>query len=103
MAASHSVGGTPVVHTVRDQDKLLKRVRRLRGQVSAIETMLEEEADCERVLQIIAACRGAIDSLMAEVLEDHVRFHVLDPDLDPDSERGQAAEQLIELVRSYLK
>jgi len=93
----------PVAHTVRDQGKLLNRVRRIRGQVGAIEGLLEQEADCEKVLQTIAACRGAIDSLMAEVLEDHVRFHIVGADTDPDSEQARAAEQLIDLVRSYLK
>ena len=92
-----------MVHTIRDQVKLLNRVRRIRGQVGAIESQLEEEASCEKVLQTIAACRGAIDGLMAEVLEDHVRYHVVGPDVDPASEQGQAAEQLIDLVRSYLK
>ena len=92
-----------MVHTVRDQEKLLNRVRRLRGQVSAIEGLLQKEADCERVLQTSAACRGAIDGLMAEVLEDHIRFHVVNPDAGPESEQAQAAEQLIDLVRSYLK
>lgn len=92
-----------MVHTVRDRAKLLNRVRRIRGQVSGIEGLLEEEADCERVLQTIAACRGAINGLMAEVLEDHVRFHVVAPDIDPASEQAQAAEQLLDLVRSYLK
>lgn len=94
-------GGT--VHTVRDKAKLLNRIRRIRGQVTAIEGLLQEEIDCERVLQTIAACRGAIDGLMAEVLEGHIRFHVVAPDADPASEQSQAAEQLIDLVRSYLK
>ncbi len=91
------------MHTVRDRAKLLNRVHRIRGQVGAIEGLLEEEAACERVLQTIAACRGAINGLMAEVLEDHVRFHVVSPGLDPHSDQAQAAEQLLDLVRSYLK
>ncbi len=92
-----------MVHTIRDRAKLMNRVRRIRGQVSAIEGLLQEEADCERVLQTIAACRGAINGLMAEVVEDHVRFHVIGPDTDPTSDQAQAAEQLVDLVRSYLK
>jgi FrmR/RcnR family transcriptional regulator, repressor of frmRAB operon len=92
-----------MVHTIRDRPKLLNRVRRIRGQVSAIEGLLEEDADCERVLQTIAACRGAINGLMAEVLEDHVRFHVIDPATDPESEQAKAADQLLDLIRSYLK
>jgi DNA-binding FrmR family transcriptional regulator len=89
--------------TVRDRAKLLNRIRRISGQVHAIEGLLEQEADCEKVLQTIAACRGAIDGLMAEVLEDHVRHHVLAPGTDPRSDQAQAAEQVIELIRSYLK
>jgi DNA-binding FrmR family transcriptional regulator len=92
-----------MVHTIRDRAKLMNRVRRIRGQVSAIEGLLQEEAGCERVLQTIAACRGAINGLMAEVVEDHVRFHVVGPDIDPTSDQAQAAEQLVDLVRSYLK
>jgi DNA-binding FrmR family transcriptional regulator len=92
-----------MVHTIRDRAKLVNRVRRIRGQVSAIEGLLQEEAGCERVLQTIAACRGAINGLMAEVVEDHVRFHVVGPDIDPTSDQAQAAEQLVDLVRSYLK
>ena len=92
-----------MVHTIRDRPKLLNRVRRIRGQVSAIEGLLQEDADCDRVLQTIAACRGAINGLMAEVLEDHVRFHVLSPATDAASEQAQAADQLLDLIRSYLK
>jgi len=90
-------------HTIREKSKLLHRVRRLRGQVNGVERLLEAEADCEKVLQQIAACRGAINGLMAEVLEDHVRDHVLDPDLDPRSEQAQAAEQLIDILQSYVR
>ncbi|HEY5061835.1 MAG TPA: metal/formaldehyde-sensitive transcriptional repressor [Gemmatimonadaceae bacterium] len=90
-------------HTVREQAKLLNRVRRIRGQLSGIEKLLEIESDCGKVLQQLAACRGAINGLMAEILEDHIRFHVLDPDLDPESEQAEASEELIDIVRSYLK
>jgi len=92
-----------MAHTVRDQAKLLNRIRRIRGQVGAIEGLLQEEADCERVLQTIAACRGAINGLMAEVVQDHIRLHVVGPDAKAESERAQAGEQLVDLVRSYLK
>lgn len=91
------------MHTVRNRVKLLNRVRRIRGQVGAIEGLLQEQADCERVLQTIAACRGAINGLMAEVVEDHIRLHVVGPDANPESDRTRAAEQLVDVVRSYLK
>ncbi len=90
-------------HTVRERTKLLNRVRRIRGQINAIEKSLEAESECGPVLQQLAACRGAINGLMAEMLEDHIRYHVVDPDADPESEQGEAAEQLVDLVRSYLR
>ena len=68
-----------VAHTAHDQ-KLLDRVRRLRGQIEAIERGIEAGDDCAKVLHLIAASRGAINALMSEVLESHVREHVVDPD-----------------------
>ena len=68
-----------MAHTTKDKDKLLTRVRRIRGQVDAIERALDSEQECAGVLQLMAACRGALNGLMAEVMEGHVRFHVLSP------------------------
>lgn len=92
-----------MAHSVREQDKLLHRIRRIRGQLGAVERLLEEPADCGPVLQQLAACRGALNGLMGAILEDHIRYHVADPDADPDSEHALATEQLVDLVRSYLK
>jgi DNA-binding FrmR family transcriptional regulator len=89
-----------MAHTTRDKAELLVRVRRIRGQVAALEKALTEEADCSKVLQLIAGSRGAMDGLMAEVLEGHVRLHVANPKA-PD--RARATEDLIRLIRSYLK
>lgn len=91
------------MHSVREQTKLLNRVRRIRGQINGIEKLLEADGDCEKILQTLTACRGAINGLMAELLEDHIRFHVLDPRLDPRSARAAAADQLVDLVHSYLR
>jgi DNA-binding FrmR family transcriptional regulator len=93
----------PVRHSVREKQKLLNRVKRIRGQVAAVEELLEQDADCERALHTLSACRGAINALMAEILEDHIRFHVMHPDEDPHSPESQAAEQLVDIVKSYLK
>jgi len=92
-----------MTHTVREKTKLLARVRRIRGQVEAIERALQAEVGCADVLQVIASVRGAVDSLMAEVMEDHIRFHVVDPAREPDSPRAKGAEELIDFVRTYLK
>jgi DNA-binding FrmR family transcriptional regulator len=87
----------------REQEKLLNRVRRIRGQINAIEKLLEQNSDCGKVLQQLAASRGAINGLMAEILEDHIRFHVMHPDVDPESVQAEAAEELIDVVKSYLR
>ena len=92
-----------MTHTVRDKQKLLGRVRRIRGQVEAIERALESEAGCERVMHLIAAVRGAMAGLMAEVVEDHVLHLLVDPEKHPGALDEDAAEQLLELVRTYLK
>jgi len=92
-----------VSHTIREKVKLLNRVRRIRGQIEAVERALEQEIGCSDVLQLIAGARGAINGLMAEVIEDHVRMHVINPSDESEVERAHAAEELIDVVRSYLK
>lgn len=92
-----------MAHTIRDKKKLINRVRRIRGQIEGIERALEAEKDCSLILQSIAASRGAINGLMVEVLEGHVRFHIVDPDKNPKSDQSKAAQELIDLVKTYLK
>ena len=89
-------------HTVKEKTKLLNRVRRVRGQVDALERAVAEEKGCADVLHLVVAARGAMNSLMAEIIEDHIRMHVV----DPNHERGPRAkggEELIEIVQAYLK
>ena len=90
-------------HTVHEKQKLLARVRRIKGQVEAVERALDGEAGCDQVLHLIAGTRGALAGLMAEVVEDHVRTHLVDTDKYPDALDTDAAERLLEVVRSYLK
>lgn len=92
-----------MTHTMRDKQKLLARVRRMKGQLEAIERALEVEAGCEQVLQLIAGVRGAMAGLMAEVVEDHVRTHLVDVETHPGALKSEAVEQLIDVVRTYLK
>ncbi|HUE12770.1 MAG TPA: metal/formaldehyde-sensitive transcriptional repressor [Planctomycetaceae bacterium] len=92
-----------MAHTIRDKKKLLNRVRRIRGQIDAVETALEDEQECSKILLTVAACRGAMNSLMAEIIEGHIRHHVVDPDRQPTSGRAMAAQELIDVVRAYLK
>jgi FrmR/RcnR family transcriptional regulator, repressor of frmRAB operon len=92
-----------VTHTVREKQKLLARVRRIRGQVEAIERALDCEAGCEKVMHLIAGVRGAVAGLMAEVVEEHVRTHLVDAEKHPEALNSEAAQQLLEVVRTYLR
>jgi FrmR/RcnR family transcriptional regulator, repressor of frmRAB operon len=92
-----------MTHTIREKKKLLARVRRIKGQVDAIERALDGEAGCEQVMHLVAGVRGAMAGLMAEVVEDHVRTHLVDADKYPEALNTDAVEQLLELVRTYLK
>jgi DNA-binding FrmR family transcriptional regulator len=86
----------------KEKQKLIARIKRIRGQVDSIERSLTTEDDCADVLMLLANVRGGVNSLMAEVLEDHIRLHILTPDkskLPP----YELAEDLIDLVRAYLK
>jgi DNA-binding FrmR family transcriptional regulator len=90
-------------HTIRGKTKLLGRVRRIRGQVEAVERALESEIGCADVLQLVASIRGAVNGLTVELLEDHIRLHVVDPAHEPDPNRAKGAADLIDVVRTYLK
>jgi DNA-binding FrmR family transcriptional regulator len=92
-----------MAHTTREKTRLLNRVRRIRGQIEAVERALEAEKSCAEVMHLVAAARGAMNGFMAEIVEDHIRFHVSDPANDPDRERAKGSEELIEVVRAYLK
>lgn len=88
-----------MAHISSDPDKkLLARVRRIRGQIEGIERAIEESTDCYAVLQQTAAARGALNGLMTELIEGHIRHHIL---ADKKNEKG--AEELIDIVRSYLR
>jgi DNA-binding FrmR family transcriptional regulator len=90
-------------HLTKNKIKLLARVRRLKGQIEAIERSLEAEAPCGEVLNLVASVRGAVNGLTSELIEDHIREHVSNPDKDDNPERAQGAAELIEVIRTYLK
>jgi DNA-binding FrmR family transcriptional regulator len=90
-------------HTIKEKTKLLARVRRIKGQMEAIERALEAELGCADVLMLVASVRGAVNGLTVELMEDHIRNHVVDPAHEPDPERAKGAAELIEVVRTYLK
>ena len=91
-----------MAHTLKEKQKLLNRLRRIRGQLDAVERALDNDAGCAAVLQQATACRGALDGLIAQVVEGHIREHVIDPRASADDPRAQSAEELIEIVHSFL-
>ncbi|BAP43687.1 metal/formaldehyde-sensitive transcriptional repressor [Pseudomonas sp. 21LCFQ010] len=91
-----------MAHTVKGKKQLLTRVRKIRGQANALETALEDEKDCMAILQQIAAIRGAVNGLMAEVMDGHIRDHLGDAELSAE-QRQVEIEQISTLLRSYLK
>jgi len=91
------------MHTTHSKDKLVLRTRRIAGQVKAIEKAIRNDVECATVLQHLAACRGALNGLMSELVEEHILFHVLDPKKKKSSEQVEAAEQLMDIVNTYLK
>lgn len=91
-----------MAHLAKQNEALLARVRRIAGQVSAIERALTMTADCTTTLHLVAAARGAINGLMGEIIQTHVHEHVAHPDLT-GAERQAGAEELIEAIRRYSK
>ncbi|GKT24812.1 metal/formaldehyde-sensitive transcriptional repressor [Acidovorax sp. SUPP3334] len=91
-----------MAHTIHGKKKLLARVRRIQGQAAALERALEQDADCTAVLQQIAAVRGAVNGLMAQVLEGHILQHLGDPDT-PAPQRERDVATVASALRSYLK
>jgi len=91
-----------MAHTIRDKKKLINRVRRIRGQLDAAENAFEHELDCAVIMHTLAAGRGALDSLMAEVMEGHIKLHLVDPDDHPTSSQAKAAQELIDVIKTYL-
>jgi DNA-binding FrmR family transcriptional regulator len=90
-------------HTIKEKENLLLRAKRIQGQVEALVRALDEERDCSEVLQVMSAARGAMNSLMAEMLEGHIRSHVLNGKHRPTSGQVTAADEVIAMVKSYLK
>jgi len=86
----------------REKQKLLYRLNRLRGQFAAVERSLAAGDECADILMLLAAIRGGVNALMAEILEDHIRLHMMNPQQKMDSPE-ELGEDLIGLVRAYLK
>ena len=90
-------------HVSREKAKLQNRLRRLRGQIEAIERSVDADEECADVLRQATSARGALDGFIAEVIEDHIREHMVDPRAGQNDPRVAAAEELVEIVHQYLK
>lgn len=88
-------------HTIRDQAKLVSRVRRLKGQMEAVERALQAERPCGEILQLLASIRGALTGLTGEILEDHLEEHVLEA--ESDAARRQAVAEISGVLKTYLR
>ena len=89
-------------YLANDKAKLLNRLKRIRGQIEAIERAVDADGECTQVLQQATSCRGALDGFIAEVIEDNIREHLIDPAAPRDDPRILAAEELVEIVHAYL-
>jgi len=86
----------------KEKQKLLSRIKRMAGQIDAVERSVTDGDECADILMLLAAIRGGVNSLMAEILEDHIRLHITHPERGTDSPE-ELTEDLIGLVRAYLK
>ena len=91
-----------MIHLAQQKDPLLKRVRRIGGQVQALERAIDDDAGCAKTLHLAAAIRGALNGLMDELIEAHAREHVARPGLS-DMERNQGLDEILEAIRRYSK
>ncbi|MDQ8192854.1 metal/formaldehyde-sensitive transcriptional repressor [Coraliomargarita sp. SDUM461004] len=89
-------------HLHQDTQKLVARVRRLKGQLEGVERMLSEQEDCYAILQNVAACRGALNSLTRELIHEHIEHHLLGAEGVTDSVR-LASQEVQAIINSYLK
>lgn len=90
-----------MAHVATDKAKILARVNRIKGQLEAFSKAVDSGQDCYQVLQLLASCRGAMNGLMSEVVESHIREHIVEA--DNKKAAAESGEDLIEIIRSFLK
>ena len=90
-----------MAHTMKNRKKLLSRVHRLQGQLAAVAVALEDEGECYKILQTLSSCRGALNGLMGEIVEGHIREHVVASKNTKDA--ASAGEETIEILKSFWK
>lgn len=89
-------------HVKTNRDKLVARVRRIAGQVAALERTIQSDASCAETLHLVAAVRGAVAGLMDELVEEHLRTHVAAAGLSDDA-RTEGADELATVLRRHFR
>ena len=90
-----------MAHTIREKSKILARVNRIKGQLEAFSKAIETEQNEYQVMQLLASCRGALNGLMSEVVEGHIREHIVEA--ENKKLASEAGEELIDIMRSFIK
>lgn len=90
-----------MAHTLKDKAKIISRVNRLKGQLDAFVKALETEQDCYQNMQLLSSCRGALNGLMSEVVEGHIRGHIVEAENKKSA--AESGEDLIDIMKSFLK
>lgn len=92
-----------MAHIHENKKKIITRIRRIKGQLEAVERSLDEDADCFSVLQTLSACRGGLNGLLGELIENHIKEHVMKNPSAPKSPQDKSALELIKLMKTYWK
>jgi CsoR family transcriptional regulator, copper-sensing transcriptional repressor len=82
------------------KDQLLKRLRRIEGQVRGVEGMVQDDRYCIDVLTQISAVQAALDKVALGLLDDHARHCVID---GPDELKGDRTEELMAAVGRFMR
>ena len=90
-----------MAHTIREKNKILARVNRIKGQLEAFSKAIEAEQDEYQIMQLLASCRGALNGLTSEILEGHIREHIIEA--KDKKLAAEAGEELIDILRSFMK
>jgi len=85
-----------------DHSKVIARINRIEGQVRGLKKMVEEDRDCLQVLKQIAAASGALRSLGAFILEDHLRGCVSTAIQNQDNE-SELITQVVHIFNKFSK
>ena len=90
-----------MAHTAREKEKILSRINRMKGQLDAVAKALDGDRDCYEIMRLLASCRGAINGLMGDVIEGHIRDHIVQAETKKDA--AQSGEEIIEIMKSFWK